>query len=652
MRKLIIISSIIYTCLFVNAQNIYFSKLYDFYGVWEVGWNIQKVDSGYFVVGGAGDSITGIGRIAILFIDTAGNEIWKKSYGVNGDPYCGRAGSFVPVKEGGFALGGSIDHPGGDSDVMLWRFKQNGDTLWTKIFKDTNSYAYANNCIQTRDNGFALVAYSNAGGNTAMLMKTDTIGNEEWTKIYSAVSIRSVDTCIDGGFILGSYQKPGGLNVPYVIKTDSAGSLQWDNTFGGPYDDGSAVVEALSGDGYIIACDSTYAEHPSSYLDYDYIYLIRLDSSGNIEWQKTYKHGGIDVWVSMVRELSDGNFIITGSIPHQDFSRIGFLLKTSSQGDSLWYRYYRPFFIPLPAVIDHYLLDVQPTNDGGFIASGFKKGMGKQDMLVIKVNCLGFESPPQPYFSYNIIYSDSFIVTLFNKSMYSDSVTISFGDGDTVISANPKHLTLSDTVIYITHTYPETGVYIVNFVGTACGDTNIFTDTIFICSTLQTNFTFIQDSNTVIFANQSQYNVNYIWYFGDGDTSIVKNPVHTYTDTGLYIVTLVETSCGDTGIFIDTIYVLPGSGINELQVSGFKLQIFPNPFSDYTTIEAYVPENVNNAEIVIYNLLGIVIKMYELEQGYNAITILKDDIASGGIYFYALKCDGRLLEKKKMVIIK
>ena len=83
-----------------------------------------------------------------------------------------------------------------------------------------------------------------------------------------------------------------------------------------------------------------------------------------------------------------------------------------------------------------------------------------------------------------------------------------------------------------------------------------------------------------------------------------------------------------------------------------KLRCFPNPFSDYTTIEAYVPEDFNNAEIIIYNLLGIVIKRYELEQGYNAITILKDDIASEGIYFYALKCNGQLLEKKKMIIIK
>ncbi len=651
MKKVIIIFFIICTYLFVNSQNIYFSKIYHFNGT-EIISNVVPIDSGYFVVGTVEDTLTGYGRVGILYIDNIGNEVWLKSYGDNKDYSAGASGSFIPVNSGGFALAGSINHLNGDWDVILWRFKQNGDTLWTKIYKDTTTIKVTYNCVQTRDNGFALVGRSNVGVG-AIFMKTDSSGNEEFTSLYNCDAIGPVDTCYDGGYILGSYIKPGSYYDAYVLKTDSVGTVQWDKIFGGPYDNGTAKVRSTKNGGYIIAADSSYAEHPSSYLDYDYIYLLKLDNSGNIEWRKTYKHGGIDVQVSMVRELSDGSFIVTGSVAHQNFGEIGFLLKTNEQGDSLWYRYYRTCYSFI-SPNDDYLRAVHPTDDGGYIMAGFRTGgwCGPQDMIVIKTNCLGFEAPPQPYFTDSIANIDSFKVVFINSSRYSDSVLISFGDGDTVTAFNSLRPTKYDTVTYVTHIYPETGIYIVTFTAFACGDTCIFTDTIFICPTLQTNFTFTQDSNTVIFTNQSQYTVNYIWYFGDGDTSIVKNPVHTYTDTGLYIVTLMETSCGDTGIFIDTIYVLPGSGINELQVSGFKLQISPNPFSDYTTIEVYVPKNMKNAEIVIYNVLGVIIKIYKIVQGYNAITVLKDELPSEGIYFYSLMINNITIEKRKMVIIK
>lgn len=79
---------------------------------------------------------------------------------------------------------------------------------------------------------------------------------------------------------------------------------------------------------------------------------------------------------------------------------------------------------------------------------------------------------------------------------------------------------------------------------------------------------------------------------------------------------------------------------------------FPNPFSDYTTIEAYLPGNFKEGEIIIYDLLGIVIKKYTIEKGYNAVTVLKDDMPASGIYFYALKTEERILAKRKMIILK
>ncbi len=83
-----------------------------------------------------------------------------------------------------------------------------------------------------------------------------------------------------------------------------------------------------------------------------------------------------------------------------------------------------------------------------------------------------------------------------------------------------------------------------------------------------------------------------------------------------------------------------------------KLTNFPNPFTRYTTIEVFVPEYLNNAELVIYNLLGVIIKKYPLEKGYNAITVLSDEIPYGGIYLYSLISGDRRLAVGKMTLIK
>ena len=79
---------------------------------------------------------------------------------------------------------------------------------------------------------------------------------------------------------------------------------------------------------------------------------------------------------------------------------------------------------------------------------------------------------------------------------------------------------------------------------------------------------------------------------------------------------------------------------------------FPNPFSEYTTIEAFIPDNVKGGEIVIYNLLGIVVKKYTLNMGYNAITVFSGDLQGDGIYFYAFMGNDQMLDKRKMIVIR
>lgn len=473
MRKLIVFISTVCFCYLASAQTVYFNNTYDFYSQFEVAWNVVVLDTGYLVVGGVGDSITGEGRVGILFIDTLGNEVWKKSYGQSGRYYYpGLDGSLTKTKDGGYALGGSVNYPSGDDNAMLWLFDSAGDTIWTKIYGTDSTTEVGSACHQTPDGGFVIVGLLNEGnGPDIMLIKTDSAGNLEWQNTYGAQFGVSIDVTADSSFIVGGDIYTGNDNT-YVLKIDNAGNFQWTENFGGPYDENPGIVRITSDGGYIIATDT--ALYPYGPVNEEKkLYLIKLDSSGNTQWANAYgKEARVANTLVMARELADGSFIATGQMVNRTDSienMQGVMVKTNSFGDSLWLRSYIDCNQP---VRSHYFRDVQATSDGGFIAVGSRGsdcGNG-QDMWVVKTNCLGFDSLPAPAFAADSGTGTTLFFT--NMTQNADEVIWYFGDGDSLYAH------VGDSAWNPMHTYPGTGTYVVTLVAWACGDTSVFTDTV------------------------------------------------------------------------------------------------------------------------------------------------------------------------------
>jgi hypothetical protein len=82
------------------------------------------------------------------------------------------------------------------------------------------------------------------------------------------------------------------------------------------------------------------------------------------------------------------------------------------------------------------------------------------------------------------------------------------------------------------------------------------------------------------------------------------------------------------------------------------LQNAPNPFRENTRIDFYLPENVKEAFLFIYNMNGEQIKKFPLSQRQSANLTLKGQELKAGMYLYTLIADGSVVDTKQMILTK
>jgi hypothetical protein len=211
------------------------------------------------------------------------------------------------------------------------------DALWTNTFG--GPYADGGRSVfETSDGGFIIAGYTysyGAGSADLLLIKTDLNGAEQWTRTFGGSGWEygnSVIQTSDGGYLVVGYTSSlgAGSKDVYLVKTDSLGVEDWTNTFGGAsVDVGMSVIESANG-GYVI-CGYTES---CGYGESD-VYLIRTNNDGDEIWSYTYGGTSSDVGTSIM-ELDDGTLVLVGSTgSFGSANRDAYMVITDSLGGQL-----------------------------------------------------------------------------------------------------------------------------------------------------------------------------------------------------------------------------------------------------------------------------------------------------------------------------
>jgi hypothetical protein len=148
----------------------------------------------------------------------------------------------------------------------------------------------------------------------------------QWQKSFGGSSTDiaySIQQTADGGFIVGGGTPSNngdvtgnhGLTDCWILRLDSSGNLIWQKTLGGSDDDIAYSIQQTADGGFIFAGISysnngDVSGHHDSFVFSDY-WVVKLDASGNLIWQKSL--GGIeDDNAYSVHQTTDGGFIVAG----------------------------------------------------------------------------------------------------------------------------------------------------------------------------------------------------------------------------------------------------------------------------------------------------------------------------------------------------
>lgn len=312
----------------------------------EFAYSFQQTgDNGYIVAGRTFSFGTGGWECYMSRFNSNGDTLWTKTYG---NVLYDELQDVDTTSDGGFIAVGHTTTTDWDGNVYLIKTNSSGIVQWSKEYGGTIGFSDKGYSVrETSDGGFIITGTTESygsGGDDVYVLKVNSLGALQWTTTIGSagtVSVmdagREVQETNDGGFIVVGYTSAVDVNFSdvYLIKLNSTGAVQWKKTYGGNSYDIGYTVQQTSDNGYIIG--ATTNSYGAGNWD---AFLLKTDANGVLQWSKTYGKSGEDR-AQCARQTSDGGFIMCGR--STGFGTGNFdvaLYRTDQNGNLLWTKGY------------------------------------------------------------------------------------------------------------------------------------------------------------------------------------------------------------------------------------------------------------------------------------------------------------------------
>ena len=328
--------------------------------VWSKAWGGAGVDHAYGLALDSSDNIYVVGDtnstsfsslsisqpppqtisdIFLLKYTSLGQLEWARTWGGVEDDW-GKS-LVTDSSDNIFIVGTTRSFGAGGTDIALIKYNSLGVKQWNTTWGTSNSdsgYAIA---LDSSDNIFiaGTISTFNPPPDTIdmVLVKFNSLGEYQWNQTWGGGHIDSGWAMImdssDNIFITGfTYSYGAGGADLFITKYNSQGTLQWDTTWGGSsFEDAHTIELDSSGNIFVSGETSSFGAGSTD------ISLVKFNSNGDLQWNKTW--GGSDSeggWDLLALDSSENIYLAGGTKSFGTGIHDGFLVKYNNMGQQEW----------------------------------------------------------------------------------------------------------------------------------------------------------------------------------------------------------------------------------------------------------------------------------------------------------------------------
>ncbi len=297
---------------------------------------VATSDGGCIVAGQTDSFGAGASDGWIIKLDAQGGVEWQKTYGGAGF----EGFSTIARSPRGYYVGGSLNMQQGDQDVWVLEIDVSGEIIWQEMFEGNQFDQMAS--VASTPSGLVFVANSNSDladrpanvpFHRPWLMALDPDGQVLWSRTYNLSGgdlWNHITPTRDGGYVATGEALAAAFfrGDFWIVRLDATGNIIWDQRFGDNFgnlhaDFGMEVFETT--DGGFLAAGSTNTGGAGS----QDVWLIKVDSAGGHQWDRTYGMGGFDSGQAMALN-EHGQALVAGAVQlvsPQPFDGLGMLVN-------------------------------------------------------------------------------------------------------------------------------------------------------------------------------------------------------------------------------------------------------------------------------------------------------------------------------------